>query len=84
MNYGSPETSTRLRATLEALLNAGANGLTRLELRETTGGEAVNSDIAALRQYAIDNNADFYIPRAEYITTTTTGAKLYRYFAFKK
>lgn len=50
-HWGSPETAERKRKTLEYLLLRGAAGASRLEIRELTSAEAVNSDIDELRSY---------------------------------
>jgi hypothetical protein len=84
IHYGSPDTSPRLRKTLEALVAAGERGMTRLELRLASGGEAINSDISELRRWAIDTNAPYFIPPAKCEGKNENGAMIYRYFAFRR
>jgi hypothetical protein len=84
IHNGSPETSPRLRKTLDALLRAGDRGMTRLELRQASGGEAVNSDVSELRQYANENAVDWTIPSAKCEGKNENGSMIYRYWAYRK
>lgn len=84
IHYGSPETSQRLKKTLDALLAAGDRGMTRLELRQASGGEAINSDIAEIRRFAQDTGAPYEIPFAKCEGRNSNGSMIYRYFAFRK
>jgi hypothetical protein len=84
IHYGNPETSPRLRKTLDALLRAGDRGMTRLELRQASGGEAVNSDVAEIREWARQTNAPVDIPPAKCEGKNENGSMIYRYWARRK
>lgn len=75
--------SPRLQKTLGFLLTRGDEGATRIEIRQLTGAEAVNSDIAKLRLWIEDTNQPFRIPPAKCEGPNEKGSLIYRYFAFR-
>ncbi len=87
LHYGDPTRDGRLKKTLDFLLERGPEGATRLEIRQLTKAEAVNSDIDELRSWLRDfptGAAPYHIPRAKPEGASPDGGKVYRYFAFKR
>ena len=72
MHHARIEKSPRLQKALDALLRAGAKGLTTLDLFMATGSMAVHSDVAELR-------ANGYSVSCAMVGKNASGRRVYRY-----
>ena len=77
IHAGSPETSARIRATLDILVERGERGATTAEIQARTGSMAPGTDVAELRVYLRRRGQAV---RCDYQGKSANGAKIYRYF----